>query len=175
MPEVADSDNLAVEVHQGSAAVARIHEGVGLDEILIHGRGAVALQDIGTPLGAYMAKRDAVVEIERGADGDGKFAHARPGRVRQHGDGQSGCLNFDHRQIGLRVHAADFGREAAAVLELDLNFLGVLDDVAIGENVAVLADDHAGAFAAHVFGCLLLELLVEVTPELARQRVKRAV
>ena len=119
-------------------------------------------QDIRPALGADMAEGDAVIEIERGADGDGEFPHARLARVRQRGDGQPLRLDLDHRHIRLRIHAADFGLETAAVPEPHLDASRVLDHVAVGENVAVLADDDAGTLPAHLLRELLLELLVEV-------------
>ena len=96
-------------------------------------------------------------------------------RVRQHGDGQPPASILITAKSDCGSNAPQFRREAAAVPEPDLDALRVLDHVAVGEDVAVGADDDAGAFAAHPFGKLLLELSVKVSPELARQRVKQAV
>src|SRR6185437_54700 len=67
-----DADHLAVDVHQRSTAVARVDVGIRLDEILIHGRAFLSVDDVAA-LGADVPERNAIVEAERRSDGDGKF------------------------------------------------------------------------------------------------------
>ena len=62
----------------------------------------------------------------------------------------------------------------AAVAELDLDVLGAVDDVVVGEDVAVGADDHARAEAAFAARLRLAPALPElVAEELPEQRVVR--
>jgi len=79
-----DADDFAVNVHERTAAVAGVDVRVGLDEILVHVRTAYVIgYYVRAALGADVAERDAVIEIERRADGDGKFTHARLRGVRK--------------------------------------------------------------------------------------------
>src|SRR5260370_23530589 len=66
-------DHLAFNIHCGIAAVARVNQSIGLDEILIHGPAFKAVDDIRTALGADMAKSYAEIEAKRCADGDSDF------------------------------------------------------------------------------------------------------
>ena len=59
--------------------------------------------------------------------------------------GQLGQINFDHREIGLRISADHLGFGAPVVGECDFNFIGGFDYVRVGEDVALVADDDAGA------------------------------
>ena len=64
--------------------------------------------------------------------------------------------------------------ERAAVGQLDLDVVGAVDDVVVGEDVAVRLDDDARAEAAFAAlaaaACAAAELVAE---ELAKQRIVR--
>src|SRR5262249_14881985 len=53
-----------------------------------------------------------------------------------------------HGQVGIRIHADDLRRGDAAVGQLYADLVRALDDVVIGDDVAGLIDDDAGAEAA---------------------------
>src|SRR3712207_9220750 len=53
-----------------------------------------------------------------------------------------------HGEVGGGVGADDLRLERAAVVQLDANLLRAVDDVVVGQDVAVGADDDAGAEAA---------------------------
>ena len=56
-------------------------------------------------------------------------------------------VNLDEGEVGGGVGANDFGVVVAVVVEGHLEALGVGDDVVVGDDVAVFADDNAGAEA----------------------------
>ena len=94
-----------------------------------------------------MAEGDAVIEIERRANRDGKLTDAGLGRVGELQDGQPLGGDADDGEIGLLVHAADFGVVFLAVTKADFDLVRAIHDVAVGEDVAVFANDDAGALA----------------------------
>ena len=129
-----------------------------------------------------MAEGDGVIQLEGSADGDGEFAHARLVGIAELGDGEGAALgiNFDHGEVGLRVHPAHLGVHLDAVLEADLDLVRALDDVAVGEDVAFLADDDVRALSVEarfvvllallrVFALLAFAVLVEPATKLGRQ------
>ena len=62
---------------------------------------------------------------------------------------QVGGVDLDHRHVGTLVGADDLGREFAPVGQAHRHLVGVRHHVRVGEDVAVRADDEAGARAAH--------------------------
>jgi hypothetical protein len=82
------------------------------------------------------------------ADGDDPVADRHVG-ARAEGRGLEAlrALELDQGDVGQRVGAEDLGVEHAAVVELDLELVGVVDDVVVGDHEAVAAEDHAGADA----------------------------
>ena len=57
-------------------------------------------------------------------------------------------IDLQHGQIGVRVGADDACLGGAPVGQGHLDFVGILDHVMVGQDVALLADDDAGAEAA---------------------------
>src|SRR5580704_10461574 len=56
-------------------------------------------------------------------------------------------LDLDHRQVSLAVHAYDFGVMQHAhrfIEQLHADAIGLIHNMEIGNDVAVLAQDHAG-------------------------------
>ena len=67
--------------------------------------------------------------------------------------GRFDAVDLEHRQIGFGI-AADHARvDHAAVVQHDSDFLGALDHVIVGDDIAVGAHDHAGTrgFASRVW------------------------
>ncbi|OIQ63781.1 hypothetical protein GALL_546780 [mine drainage metagenome] len=70
--------------------------------------------------------------------------------------------NFQYSQIRVGVRANNFGAGVTAVVEDDLNFIGSLNHVVIGQDVAVGTDDDTAA-QAHL-GLVLLFAKKELEP-----------
>src|SRR5207249_4603998 len=52
-------------------------------------------------------------------------------------------VDFHHREIRRRIGADDFRRERASIRQLDLDGVGAVDDMVVGQDVAVPRDDDA--------------------------------
>jgi len=61
--------------------------------------------------------------------------------------GQLGRLDLEHGDVGALVQADDLGRVLATVGHADRDFGRVVDDMRVGEDVTVGADDEARALA----------------------------
>ncbi len=107
--------------------------------------------DTGTVQRADDAAGHGRLEAERRADGDDVLADVELAGLADRRGGQAGhVLGLDHREVGHRVGADDLGRRRGAVVEVHGDpaaALGDLDDVVVGEDLAVLAEDDAGAGA----------------------------
>ena len=135
-----DTDNLAINVDEGAAAVAGVNGGVGLDEILIEGR---VVDEPVAALGAYVADGEGVVETIGGSDGDGEFTDADVGGLGELGGAQVFGVDFNDSKVGLGVDATEAGGVFAAIGGDDLETCGVLDNMAVGEDVAVGSYNNA--------------------------------
>ena len=63
-----------------------------------------------------------------------------------HGSGLRSCASIlQDGHVDVRVGADHGGGKDAVVLQLHLDRLGLVDDVAVGDDQAVLSDDDAGA------------------------------
>ncbi len=138
-----DADDLAAQVHEGAARVAGVDRRVGLDEVLVGGDA-----DVGAAGRADDPDRHRLVEAERVADGDRPLAHPERVGVPERRDREIALrLEPDDGEVGLRVGADDAARVLSLRSEADGDAVGSLDDVEVGEDVAALVDDHAGAEA----------------------------
>ena len=72
----------------------------------------------------------ADLEIARAAEGD----RVEPAR-----------LDPDHRDVALRIGSLDLGGHHLSVGKDHLDLRAVLDDVVVGQDVAMIVDDHTGA------------------------------
>ena len=79
------------------------------------------------------------------ADGGYRFADVQLGRVAQRHRGELFCVDLDHGDVVILVAADDLAVQHVAVVERDLDVAGVLDDVVVGEDIAVVGDDEAAA------------------------------
>ena len=57
--------------------------------------------------------------------------------------GEPGRFDFQYGDVGALVHTDDLGPEFALVGKLDHDFARVIDDMRIGQNVAVGGEDEA--------------------------------
>ena len=156
---------LAARVDQGAAAVAGVDRRGGLDRVghdgspcglacwpnwVLLGRLALGLGGDRAVEGADDAGGDGAGQAERVADGHDRVADGDLVGVadRDRGEVARGVLDRDDGQVGRGVGAADLGVVGAAVGEGHGELLGAGDDVVVGEHVARLVDDDAGALAA---------------------------
>ena len=144
--EGVDADQLAMRIDQRSAGVAGVDGGVGLDEVA--GLARIVGIRIGAIEGADDAARDRELEVAEGAaEGEHGLAGMEPGGVAPGDAGQVFRVDLDDREIVELVDADEFGREDAAVIQGDANLHGAIDDVIVGDDVAVGRNDDAAADA----------------------------
>ena len=110
-----------------------------------------ALNDMGATLGADMTERDAVIKSERRPYGDGKLPDTRFRRVGQVSGGQTMSVNLDNRHIRSSIHTANGCWVSFAILQTNLDALGILDHVSVGQNVTVLPNNNSRALADRFF------------------------
>src|SRR5262249_38263010 len=135
--------DLAFQVDQRAPGISRVDGRIGLDEVVV-----TALADEPS-LGADDTRGDRMLEAEWVADGHHPFADAQLIGVAEGYSAEIGdVVDLDDGDIRLRVTAHDLRLVLLFILELDDDFVGVLDDVVVGEDVAVAIDDEAGAQAA---------------------------
>ena len=118
-------------------------------------KSAIAIVAVGpverpATLGADDALRHREGEpgAERVADGQHPFADPRGVRRPEGRRRQPGRVDLEHADVGVLVAADDIGVEAAAVEQEDPHAAGAINDVVIGEDVAVGRDHEARAAAA---------------------------
>ncbi len=158
-----DADQLAVDVEQRPAAVARVDRRVGLDEVVV-----------GPALGADHALDgrdnpggDGVAQPEGVADGDHRLAdHQVVGAAHLHRGEALAAPGQDaqHRQVQAAVRAHQQGGVGAVVSQLDLDLPRAGDDVLVGQHIAPGIHHHAraqGAGLALGYGVAAEELVEE--------------
>ncbi len=151
--ERVDADQFAVRVDQRSAGVAGVDGGVGLDEVARFAR-VVAVR-VGPVERADDAARDRELEVAEGAaEGEHGLAGMQLRRVAPGDAGQVVRVDLDDGEVVELVDADQLGGKDAAVIEGDVDLHGAVDDVVVGEDVAVGREDDAAADA--VFNLLLL-------------------
>jgi len=119
------------------------------------------------------ARRHAVLETERRADGNDPFARAQLRRVADLHRRQVLPVDLEHRDVGLRVHADDLRVVLATIRGLDRDLFGIGHHVRIGQDVTVGADDETRALAARGRQLTARERRRETAEELAEERVVR--
>jgi hypothetical protein len=125
----------------------------GLDEPLeLVGPAVGAGLVEGAVLGGDDSGGDGLRQRERAADGEHPVTNLRAVGVAELDGGQGlGCVDFDDGDVGLGVYADDVRRTAVLVLvvgiggELDVDLVGLIDDVVVGDDVATRIDDEARA------------------------------
>ena len=110
---------------------------------------------------------DGLPDAEGIADGEHHIADAQALR-RSKGDcGELLGIHAQHRQVALGIVANLLCQQLSAIHQKYLDLVGRFDDMAVGEDIAGRADDHARPEARRALG-LVAELLAE---ESAEQRV----
>ena len=144
-----DANDLALEVEGRTAGVALVDGGVDLQEIVIGARADLAATGGDDAGGHGAAKAEGI------ADSDHPVANARI-LVSELDGGKClaiGVNDLEQGQIGLGIGADDLGLPGLAVIGLDPDLGGVLDDVVVGDDVTIGRDEEARAH-----GLALMEL-----------------
>lgn len=113
-----------------------------LDDVL---NEAPAVAAEGAVEGADDAGGDGGVQAVGVADGDDELPHAERAGGTDRGEGEVAGGEADEGEIGGGVVADDFGVEAVPLGGGGGEAGAGVDDVAVGEGVAVRADEDAGA------------------------------
>src|SRR5215467_8986367 len=137
-----DADQIAARVDQCAAGIAEIDCGIGLNEIL----EGVDAEMIAAER-ADDAMRDRVAKAERVAEREHRIADLHAVQRSQRDGWKAFAVGLEDGEIGLGIAAADRRGHAATIREHDLDVIGSLDDVIVGEDVAFVAHDHSGAEA----------------------------
>ena len=134
-----NADDFTLEVDQGSSRVARIDGSIGLEKIaLLVGNGAFFGGD--DALGHRLAQSEG---IAYGEDDLSDF-DLRGIAELERCEG-SGSFNFQYGEIEHAVLANEHGGVGFAIVQGHLNLGLAGDHVLIGDDVAFVGDDHAGA------------------------------
>ena len=173
-----DADDVAVEVEQRAAGIAAIDGGVGLNVIVVRARIDVAVarrNDAGSHRAA---------EAERVADRDHPFAEPQLVAVAEL-DRLKRLVGMDAQQgqIALGVLADQLGRKLGAVVEDDVDLVGIGDHVVVGDDDAGRVDDEAGSERVDAprrvirspWSALAAAVLEEFLEELLHRRTRRQI
>lgn len=98
--------------------------------------------------GGDVTKGHAGAELQaaRVANGHHFVAHLQVGGIRKFRGGQAGGVNLDNSQVGLGVLAYQSGLVRDAVGGDNFQLAGAVNHMLVGDDVAILGDDDAGAF-----------------------------
>ena len=142
-----DAHQLAPLVDEGAAGIAGVHGRIGLDEgFNLEFAAAVGHR---TAFGADDAGGDGAAELgaQRGTDGEDPLTEAELVAVAERDGRQVLRVNLDDGDVRSRVGAHDGGLILGIVVQGDVDRGSAGDDVVVRDDVAVRADDHAGAAA----------------------------
>ena len=129
-------------VDQCSTRVARVDGGVGLDEVL---KGVDA--ELVAPQCTDNAAGHRLPHAEGVANGQHLVADLQGVGAAQHDHRKAVQVDLEHGQVGIGVCANDFGPGMTAIVQNDFDFVGTLNHMVVGQDVAAGADDHATAQA----------------------------
>jgi len=139
-----DADQLAAQVHQRAAGVTRIDRGVGLNEVLV----AVGIE-AGARQPADDSRSDGMLQAEGVADGYDEIADLEARGIAERHLREPLGTHLEHGDVRVLVAADHLGLEVAPVLQRHGDLVRVLDDVCVGDDVALLGvDNDARAGAA---------------------------
>ena len=136
-----------LRVQQRAAGIAAVDRRVGLDDAAQHG-GTVGFD--GAVQGADDALGHGPLELaERVADDDGRLADVEVGRracfQRLHAFGH--WIHLEHRQVINGISADHTGGQARIAAEADLDLLGAVDHVEVGDDMPIGVPEETGAAA----------------------------
>ncbi len=131
-----EADDFAAQIHERSAAVARVDGGIGLNEVL-ELELFVAEVEIVPAFGAHDSAGDALAEAEWAADGEYEIADLERIAISQASRFQSAGVDRQRGHVGLTIAPNLRGVEDAAVVQMNFDSFGrrMADHVAIGKHV----------------------------------------
>ena len=136
-----DADEVALQIDQRPAGISRIDGGVGLNEIVeITGLDASPCQGRDNPAGHRLADAEWV------ADGQHQIADldaVRIGELQCRENLAVGFVDLQHREVRFRIVEQQFDRVFPPAIERDVDFVGAIDHVRIGDDHPLGVDDHA--------------------------------
>ena len=132
-----DADHFAAHVEQRSAGIARIDRNIGLDERHI----AFIRQQ--TPFGAHDTGGHAVFETERCTDRRYPFTGFDTVRLADSDYRQIAGVYLEQRDIGIGIRTQHLCLEFTLIGQLDRDFVGLGNDMRIGQDMPVLIDDES--------------------------------
>ncbi len=95
------------------------------------------------------AEGDGAGESPGGAHGHDEVALGEFGGVAERGEGKrggvGGAFELDEGEVRVLVGAEDGGLEGLSIVEEAADFDGLIDDVPVGEDLALGGDEDAGA------------------------------
>ncbi len=149
------ADYVPSHIDERATGVTGVDGGVGLDETLkLLGKAGLRVAVVnGTVLGRDDAGGDGLRETERAADGKHPVADFGGLGVAEFDGRQRGIgVVLDDGDVGLGIDADDSRGAALEALsivgiagELDVDLVGLVDDVIVGDDVAARVNDEAGA------------------------------
>src|SRR5579859_1993508 len=140
-----DADDASVDVDQGAAGVSGVDRRIGLDPEVVRSEVEVALH------GGDDAAGHRAFETVGGPHRHDQLAHLELIRIAEFGDGKGrlrlplGEVELDDRQVRLRVQPDDLCRDFLPVGQDAANLGGLVGDVVVRHDVALIGDDGAGA------------------------------
>ncbi len=143
---VINTDEATIDIDERAARVPRIDRGIGLNKIFV-------TLDIGkdpdvTTLRTDDPARNRFADPKGIANGKHAVAHFDLGRVRK-GDGRKVFrFDLDYCDVGLFVTTDDLTGKLPTIGQRHGDGDGAIDNVVVGCDVAVLANDHARAESA---------------------------
>ena len=133
-----------VGIHQRAAGIAGVHSGIGLDKRLnraLHASSVLNYTHI-AGFGTDYTRRHCRRKIERIAYSQHRLSHSRTVGV-THGDRLKPVrLNLQQRQIRRRVSTYQLGRQHPFIVQGHLYLFGILHNVVVSQNIALVADDN---------------------------------
>ena len=137
------ADQLAASVEETAAGVARVDGAVGLQQmhgLAVNGKLSVRRADD--------ARGDCAAQLsQRISDGDGHVADFQFAAVPVGGRGEAVRVDLQDRHIIGIIGPDQLGLVFFLIGCRDLDLAGVLDDVVVGHDIAIFADDNAASRA----------------------------
>ena len=141
--ESIDANDFAAHVDQRTSGVAGVDGGIGLNEA--SGRAAILRERIRTVESADNAAGYGEAESEGVAEGKHGLAGAQSGGVAPGSVGKIASVDLDDGEVGKRIGTDKFGVHDAAILQGNVDVDCAIDDVIVGDDVAIGRDENTAA------------------------------
>ena len=135
-----DSHQFPAQIHHCPAAVARVDRRVGLNKILV-----IQQIQIAPPYRAHNAVGHGMAQAIRIADCQHPGADFQLVRIAHRERGQVAPVNFEDRDIALRIRADQRCAKGSAIAQFHFKGIGACDDVIIGQDIPIPRNQDAGS------------------------------